>query len=175
MRILERNSALLAGVTLGLLLGLPARAVAHDEGVLKLASRNLAAGSTIRFAGEKFSRKTSLALVLVGTLGRFEVGKVQTDSAGAFTQELTVPADLRPGAYRLVALAPDGDEAATLDVTVLAAEESVVEEAGSDAGPPTAEPLELERAGSPIVTGLAVLGIAFALVVGGALLRRPAS
>ncbi|MFQ6046296.1 MAG: hypothetical protein ACE5PT_08055 [Gemmatimonadales bacterium] len=171
----KRTTTLLAGVALGLMLGLPTRASAHDEGVLKLASRNLPAGSSVRFAGEKFSRNTSLALVLVGTLGRIAVGKVRTDSAGGFTQELMVPADLRPGTYRLVAIAPDGDEAATLDVTILAAEELVVGEEASNDAPPTAEPLELERASSTVVTGLALLGIAFALVIGGALLRRPAS
>jgi len=46
---------------------------------------------------------------------------VRTDSAGAFAALVLVPAVATPGAYRLVAVADDGDEVATLDVTVVAA------------------------------------------------------
>ncbi len=148
-------------------------AAAHEEGTLKLADRRLAPGTSIQIMGEKFARGSRLKLALVGVAGRFELGEVETDTAGAFTKSFDLATDLTAGSYRLVAIAPDGDEAASLTVEVLVAAQPAEEASMPNAGrPPTAEPLALDRAGSPWVTGGAVVGIIFAFVLGGFLLRR---
>lgn len=145
----------------------------HEKGVLKLANRTVAAGDSVALAGEKFTRNAALKLVLVGVAGRFELGDARTDSAGRFERALLVPADLKAGPYRLVAVATDGDEVASLDVTIVEVVEAA-EHAGHDmTAEPSHEPLALERARSPWVTGGAWVGIALALVAGVALLRRP--
>jgi hypothetical protein len=175
MPILNRFTGLITGLVTGMLVLTPAPATAHGEGVLKVGSRQLVAGSTLRIAGEEFGGGAKLTLVLVGVRGRFELGEVATDSAGAFANEFAVPGDLPNGAYRLVAVASDGDEVATLDVAVAAVaplgEPGATDE--EERSVPTAEPLELDRAGSPWVKGGTVVAIVIAIVTGGALLRRP--
>lgn len=161
-------------------------AMAHPEGTLKLASRQLVSGSTVLIRGEMFAERGKLRLLLVGVAGRFQLGEVTADSVGGFAESLEVPANLALGAYRLVAIATDDDEVASLNVELLAAAPDADEEhehAGeanhpddgehTDAAEPTDEPLSLDRAGSPLVTGGAVVAILLALVTGGLLLRRP--
>ncbi len=149
----------------------------HEEGMLKVASRVLVAGDSVRVVGEKFDGGMSLTLMLVGLSGRASLGDVRTDGTGTFSQLVAVPADLAAGGYRLIAFGSDGDEAAALDVTVAPAR------AGPAAGAaeiterdaePTDEPLALDRARRSGVTGGAIVGIVLALLAGGALLRRPA-
>ena len=165
-------------------------AMAHPEGTLKLASRQLVSGSTVLIRGEMFAERGKLQLLLVSVAGRFQLGEVTADSVGGFAESLEVPANLALGAYRLVAIATDEDEVASLNVELLAAAPEADEEnehagagAGAanhsedgehaEAGEPTDEPLSLDRAGSPLVTGGAVVAILFALVTGGLLLRKP--
>ena len=165
-------------------------AMAHPEGTLKLASRQLVSGSTVLIRGEMFAERGKLQLLLVSVAGRFELGEVTADSVGGFAESLEVPANLALGAYRLVAIATDEDEVASLNVELLAAapeadEENEHAEAGAgaanhsedgehaEAAEPTDEPLSLDRAGSPLVTGSAVVAILLALVTGGLLLRKP--
>ena len=154
-------------------------AAVHEEGVLKLASRALVAGDSLPLKGEKFTRSSPLTLALVGMAGRVSLGTVRSDSVGAFTASVLVPRDASAGSYRLVAIAEDGDEVASLDVTVSAAaaadlaampghERMEMEE-------PTGEPLVLDRARSPLVTWSVVTGIGLALIGGVVLLRRPGS
>ncbi len=146
----------------------------HPEGVLKLSDRQLVQGSTVQIGGEKFSRNGNLDLVLVGVAGRFTLGKVTADSVGGFESSFEIPADLEVGSYRLVALASDGDEVASLNVDLLGQPEAELTD-GSGLGEkegPSAEPLAVDRAGRPWVTGGAVVGIVLALVAGGMLLRR---
>ncbi len=188
--------ALIVGSLVAVITSIPATVIAadalrHPEGTLKLAKRQLVAGNTVPIGGEKFAKYGELELLLVGVAGRFRVGDVTTDSVGGFAESFDIPADLDVGAYRLVAIATDGDEVASLNVELLAEAPSSDEGAGHaeddsghvedghahDAGPaedaPTDEPLILERAGSPWVRGGAVVGIIIALVGGGLLLRRP--
>jgi len=174
-----RTTGLLA---IALLAGWPAQARAHEEGVLKPASRTLIAGDSLALAGEKFARNATLELALVGVAGRFDLADVRTDGKGAFSSRLLVPDGTAPGTYRLVAVADDGDEAATLDVTVARRTGEHAHGAGEEAaGPaePSAEPLALARARSPLVTFGALGGIALALAAGLGLLltgrhdRRP--
>lgn len=178
-RLVTGRVAALAAVSAAALVLTAAPARAHEDGVLKLASRALAAGDTIPVAGEKFSRRSELALFLVGVRGRIDLGKVRSDSAGAFTVRLALPADAAEGAYRLVAAAADGDEVATLDVTLAPRSmqggrgTTAMPEMGEDMHGPTAEPLALDRARSGLVTA-GTLGLAVAAFgLGVVLLRRP--
>ncbi len=168
------GSALLA---LALLTVGQRRAAAHEDGVLKPATRDLTAGDSLAIAGEKFGARSRLALALVGMSGRIELGSFDTDSAGAFTSRVLIPRDAAPGSYRLVAMASDGDEVASVDMTVAAALAAADRGAAADhdatdmADAPSNEPLALDRARSPAVTWGVVGGILVALAVGGTLLR----
>ncbi len=152
-------------------------AIAHPEGTLKLATRRLVSGSTVLIRGEMFAERGKLRLLLVSVAGRFQLGEVTADSVGGFAESLEIPTNLALGAYRLVAIATDEDEVASLNVELLAAAPEADEENGhgehAEAAEPTDEPLSLDRAGSPLVTGGAVVAILFAVVTGGLLLRRP--
>jgi hypothetical protein len=154
--------------------GTPDVAVAHEKGVLKPATRQLVPGSFVRVDGEKFSRGSRLTLVLIGVDGDHRLREIQVDTAGGFVESLEVPDDLAQGAYRLVALASDGDEAATVDVEVLAAvDPRGTEPASGSEHVPSAIPLTLDRSESPLVTGGAVVGILLAFAIGATMLRRP--
>lgn len=167
--LIHASGAALGVIALQIGMTVPARAGAmvpaaaaavHPTGVLKLGSRSLVCGSTIPVTGEKFPHNASLALVLIGVDGRLTfrtVGTVQSDAAGRFTDSLSVPAVMEPGSYRLDAIASDGDVVGTLDIEIAAR-------------PPTAEPLALERARSPLVTGMALGVSVLALVLGGVML-----
>ncbi len=167
-------------VTLGILAALgawPSVATAHGKGVLKFADRRLVAGDTVRVTGEKFPKVSSLVMLLVGPAGRTRLGDARTDTAGVFRAAPVIPADLPVGAYRLVVLASDGDEVGALDVEVVpaAAQAHGMMQHGGGASEPSAQPLALDRARSPWVTGGTLAVIVVAVVVGGLLLRRPAS
>ncbi len=183
--------ALAVGSLVAVITSIPSAAIAadalrHPEGTLKLAERQLVAGSTVPIGGEKFAEHGKLELLLVGVAGRFRLGDVTADSVGGFAESFDIPADLELGAYRLVAIATDDDEVASLNVELLAAVPVADEEQGHAEGAghsedgehaenaePTDEPLALDRAGSPWVTGGAVAAIIFAVVAGGLLLRKP--
>ncbi len=182
--------ALTVGSFVAVITNIPAAAIAadafrHPEGTLKLAERQLVAGSTVPITGEKFAEHGKLELLLVGVAGRFRLGDVTADSVGGFAKSFDIPADIDVGTYRLVAIATDDDEVASLNVELLAAvpdadEEQEHAEGGghsedgehAENAEPTDEPLTLDRAGSPWVRGGAVVGIIIALVGGGLLLRK---
>jgi hypothetical protein len=173
-----RNTRRVAAI-LGLLAVAIATAWAHEKGILKPATRTLTAGDTLAVVGEKLPKRERITLRLVGVGGRIALDTVQADSAGAFAARVLVPGSVPPGAYRLVAVADDGDEVATLDVTVVAAAPAA-DHAAMDhadealaAAEPSADPLVLDRARSAAVTWSAVGAIVLALGLGGALLRRP--
>ncbi|MBI3981297.1 MAG: hypothetical protein HY337_00170 [Gemmatimonadetes bacterium] len=166
--------------TLGLALAVATTVAAvHEEGVLKLATRALVAGDSLPVKGEKFTKRSPLTLALAGMAGQLSLGTVRTDSTGAFTASVLVPRDAAPGSYRLVATAEDGDEVASLDVTVSAAaaadHASMPGHEGMEMDEPTSEPLALDRARSPLVTWSVVTGIGLAVAAGVVMLRRPAS
>lgn len=181
MQTLRARAAVLgAWVLAGALLATPERAEAHEKGVLRLVTREFPVGGTVRIAGEKFARGATLRLLLVGTRGRIELGRVRVDLAGRFADDLALAADLGAGAYRLVAIATDGDEVASAEVSVVqpAAAPSCplcLAPGSTLAGhlaPPSGEPLSLLRAHSGAVTGGAAATIVVALAVAAVLLRR---
>ncbi len=143
----------------------------HEEGTLILKSKRLELGSVVTVGGKKFEHRAQLSLVLVGAEGKMDLKKLVTDSVGGFTTEVKIPETLEPGSYRLVAYADDGDEAAGLDVELTASSgtEQIEGRAEQDAHP-SAEPLTLERARSPMVTGGVWLAVILSILAGVVLL-----
>lgn len=159
----------------------PAGAV-HGEATLEASATSVAAGGTLTLRGGLFVPGEAHRLVLRGTLDDHELGTVTADADSTFTRELTIPADVRPGNYRLVAVAPDGDEVATLDLPVLEARRT---QSGSGEATPAAEPtapassaearadeLSIERSRAGVEWGLIGLLIGLAGGLGAGLLRR---
>lgn len=152
-----------------------AAGLAHGQGKLKLSTKQLIPGGTVELTGSEFAKKEPFAVLLVGAAGRTEMGEVKSDSAGKFVATMTVPPAVKPGSYRLVLEASDDDEAASANVQVLAGQ--VVATAASAEHQhgdttPSAEPMALDRARSPVVTGGVVVSILVMLVAGSLLLRR---
>jgi hypothetical protein len=173
------------GVAL-LAFGGPRPGLAHEKGVLSLPSRSLPVGATVSLRGEKFGADLRLALILTGMGVRTTLAQVRADSAGRFAHELSIPGDLVPGPYRLVAVAPDGDVVAGLDLELIPAvmtQASPMAEVPHDAHTmpgaeaqrtPGADPLVLARAKSPLVTVVALGVMVAALALGVVMLRRSA-
>jgi hypothetical protein len=163
-----------SGLTTALLITAVGTAAAHEKGILRPATREFPVGGTVRIAGEKFTQRSTLDLIIAGTHGRFRLTQVRTDSTGGFTAEVDVPANATQGAYRLLAIAADGDEVATLEIAVIAplATTEPMEEHGEHDGTPSGEPLSLQRARSGPVTGGTAAAIGIALVLAAVLLRR---
>ena len=167
-------------LTTSLTFGVSQPAHAHEDGVLQPATKQWVAGGTVQVRGKQFGKNADLALVLVGTRGQLSLRLVRTDSAGGFVAELTIPAGTIAGDYRLVAIAEDGDRVASVEIAVMEteplAQPAEDQHAGHDeAGMamPTAEPLELVRARSTVMTAAAALLIVAAMLGSGLLLRRP--
>lgn len=99
----------------------PAGPAMHEEAVLEAPASTVAAGSELRLSGREFAAGEEHRLRLAGTLDTHEIGEVTPDSAGTFERSIRVPDAARPGRYRLEAVAPDGDVAARLSLTVVAA------------------------------------------------------
>lgn len=93
----------------------------HPEAVLESDRSTVDAGGAIGLRGSQFGADEEYVLELQGALDEHELGTVSSDGEGLFTESVTIPPAVRPGAYQVVALAPDGDIAARLDVTVTAA------------------------------------------------------
>ncbi len=161
--------------------------VVHEEAVLTAAAASVAASGTLELTGAEFGADETYRLVLRGVLDEHALGEVKVDSTGTFTLQVTVPRSARPGGYQVVAIAPDGDVVARVDLTVTAAPAAGTESAagpgpamdhagmpGMDQGA-RADEIEIARDRSGIewlVIGLAV-GLAGGLGIG--LTSRPAA
>lgn len=104
------------------------------------------------------------------------LAQVAVDAGGVFSDSVRVPAEARPGPYRLVARAADGDVVAGLDVEVVSAPPSSTDHATHSAQMPmpSAEPMRLDRVRSRTLTGVTLVAIFSLLGLGVLLLRRPA-
>ncbi len=171
------------GLAILFVLGAAATALAHDKGTLKPASRTFRAGDSLAIAGTKFSPSDEVALALVGVKGKVPLADIPTDSTGAFLRTVVVPSNAPPGQYRLIAEALDGDEVATLDVTVVAGAATnsgaMPTMPGMDHGPggaataaePSGDALQLDRRRSTPVTAGVVASILVFAAAGAWLLR----
>jgi hypothetical protein len=95
--------------------------LAHEVGAIHVSSHQVAVGGSVTVRGEKLPKSEELALELRGVLDNYPVGKVHTDTAGAFEMSLTVPQNVPAGPYTLVVIASDGDVTARADLAVGAA------------------------------------------------------
>ncbi len=145
---------------------------AHEKGVLRLATRRPAPGDSVATTGEHFSRRATLKIELVGVAGRTRLADVRTDSLGAFRGALVVPANVSAGSYRVVAVAADGDEVASVDVSVVVRAATPISRETPEEPTPSARPLMLTRARSALVTSGVLAVIAVALTGGVLLLRQ---
>ncbi len=155
--------------------------VAHEEAVLESSRSSVPAGAVLPLDGRDFAEGESYVLRLVGALREYELGEVEADAEGLFSIELAIPGSIRPGAYQVVAVAPDGDVAARLDLTVLEAEAAAPEgaeerparEAAHEAAPRVAraDEMPIERSRSGLEWGVIGLLIAGAGGLGLRLMR----
>lgn len=106
-------------------------AAAHEDATLEGPEGPWVAGETVEVEGAGFAPGEAHRLVLRGTLDDFGLGTVEADPDSAFTAEVALPREARPGRYRLVAMAADGDEVAGLEVTLRETAPSSAGEAGS--------------------------------------------
>lgn len=162
-------------------------AAAHPRGTLKIAANVLRIGDTLAVSGSGFEPNDAVTLVLIGVRGRVALADVPTDTGGRLRQTVTIPGTSVPGQYRLVGESVDGDEVASLDVSLVAS----ATPAGSPAMPgmsdmpghegmhspdtPTGADLALTSARGPLAYAIAMVVILVCLVGGIALLRTSRS
>ncbi len=170
--------------TLSLALVLVATAAygaSHPEASLRSPRSSAAAGTAIPLVGEKFQEAQTVKLVLRGALAEYPLGEATADDGGRFTMQPAIPAGVRPGLYRIEAVADDGDAVAKVDLTVEAAEAtdghavpgggathgSMEESASMDA-------LPIQRSWSGAEWGVIGVLIGLAAGMGARLIRRSA-
>ena len=168
----SKRTRVVTGLAVAFLSLLASRSDAHEKGVLKLAMRQLVPGDSVGATGEHFGRRATLRIELVGIAGRMRLADVRADAQGGFRQALVVPVDAKPGTYRVVAVAADGDEVASVDVSVATHPLSPVPTPAHVEAVPSTRPLVLTRARSIWVTGGALAAIVLAFVGGAVLLLR---
>lgn len=121
-------------------------ASAHEEAVLRSSRSAVTAGDTLELTGEDFGPGEVYELELRGPLRSYELPGIEPDSTGRIAARRALPRDTRPGRYRLVAVAPDGDQVASLQLTVEARSEGEAA-AGTAGGAEEPDPADRARAG----------------------------
>lgn len=159
----------------------PADTEAHEHAVLRSAVSTVAAGDTLPLSGADFSPGVTYKLRLVGALREFELQDTEGAADGTIDVGVSIPRDVAPGVYQLVALAPDGDAVASLDLTIVepvvaqseaanASGERRHAESGQTA---RADEMPIERSRSGAEWGAIGLLIGLAGGLGVTMLRRP--
>lgn len=95
-----------------------ASALAHEDAVLEVNRSAVTPGDSVLLKGTEFTAGLEYQLRLVGTLDEHDLGTIRADSAGRFRLAVSIPSAARPGRYRLVAVAEDGDEVASAELRV---------------------------------------------------------
>jgi hypothetical protein len=108
--------------------------------------------------GELLGPNSEVEVLLIGNGETMDLGEVKADEEGDFTQELRLPADLKPGTYQLKAT---GEESATTQITVSGGPAGA--ESGSEAGEMGAEPVIEQRPLGQSVGLVALFGALAAL------------
>lgn len=162
----------------GLLVALVATAVAHETGVIRLSSKEVAPGGELGLRGEKLPKRATVQLELRGTLESFPLARVRTDTAGRFTASLVLPPEARAGSYTVVALAPDGEVTARAELVVVAAVPATMDHGAMENAPaaaqsphPTAEMMKVAAGTTAGEWAVMLTLIATSLTGGLALLR----
>lgn len=152
---------------------------AHGKGRLVLPHSTVAAGDTLHVQGKQFA-PGRVTLELRGALAAYAVAGVEVGRDSSFAVAWPVPVDARPGAYRLVAIADDGDEITRVDVTLTEApaappttDEHAGEAAADEHAAHAVEPADahagafpLERARSAVEWTVIVVVLGASLVAG---------
>lgn len=168
---------------LGLLAVCSAPALAHENGAIYLASKQVSVGAELSLRGDKLAKNATLRLQLRGVLETFPLAEVRTDSAGRFQARFGLPAEAKAGTYTVVVLASDGDVVARAEIGIVAAAGEMTAEEHAKMGQPGAEtegphptaehmdvPVATTWAGWAAIAGLiaASAGLGLALLLRGA-------
>jgi len=137
----------------GLVVFLTIASSAYGHGPsLKIDKATAAPGEVITVQGEGITVNGEIKLTLQGILQDYSLGSLQGDAHGRFEKELTLPSDLEPGSYTLVAA---GDKTATVKLEVKAGanpETAHEEEAASEEVETSHEGAEHAHGDEPGVT-----------------------
>jgi hypothetical protein len=110
-------------------------AAVHPEATLRSSVKSVEAGHEMPVTGELFTAGDPVQLVLQSAMAEYDLISVTPEEGGVFAIDLEIPSNVRPGEYRLVSVAGDGEVTARLDVTILAfVQHDEPEEAGHDGG-----------------------------------------
>lgn len=107
-------------VTAGMVATLAAPGSAHENGVIRIISRDVSVGGELVVRGEKLAKNATLRMELRGTLETFHLAEVRTDTAGRFQAQVALPVEVKAGNYTVVVVASDGDVTARADLIVRA-------------------------------------------------------
>lgn len=121
----------------------------HGDATLESPTTSLVAGEFLTLHGSSFVPGQKHRLVLRGVLDEYVLGAVTAAADSTFAVEMRVPGEAGGGQFRVVAVAPDGDDVATLDLALTAApvartEATPADQAGASQGAGTdtrAEPV----------------------------------
>lgn len=158
----------------------PGNVLAHEEAVLRSPRSSVAAGDTVPVNGADFSPGVTYELRLVGALREFDLRSIEGGADGTIELTVLIPRGVSPGDYKLVAIAPDGDRVASLDLTVLEplADHSDTANAGSEPAhaemeqEARADGMRIERSRRGAEWGAIGLVIGLAAGIGIMLVRR---
>lgn len=171
------RAALATAVAAALLLWWPAGPLrGHEEAVLESSASAVPAGGALDLQGRDFAAGESYALRLLGALREYDLGEVEPAADGTFSLRLAIPGDVVPGSYQLVAVAPDGDVSARLDLVILdAAAAGDAHAAHGAPGRPVArdDDIRIDRSRSGAEWGVLGLLIGLAAGLGIGLFRTP--
>ena len=148
---------------------------------LKIDKASAAPGEAITLKGEGISANGEIKLTLTG-IQDYALGTAQGDEHGRFEKQITLPGDIRPGSYTLLA---EGTGKASAKIRIVSAttQSGVTQalppaSADHPSGMPGMEmehaqpgPMEVQRPGGAAETGLR-WGIVLASVIFGLALRR---
>ncbi|MBI3568875.1 MAG: hypothetical protein HY084_11820 [Gemmatimonadetes bacterium] len=156
---------------------------AHEKGVLTLNTKQAAPGDTLVARGSKLAKGAALRIEIRGALKTFPFGSVHTDAAGKFEMRLPIPADAKPGAYRVVAIASDGDVSAQENLVLRPVQAAAVPSMTRMPDMTTMHVMESRATAAPadirVVTSsrawTVIIGLIVFALVGGVLLLRGAT
>lgn len=120
-----RRFAPLALLTLAVLLALvgaagqPRPCGRHGNPVVDVTPKPVAVGNAIAIEGKGFEESDQVSLTLEGPSGEIALGTAVADVRGNFREQMTLPASVAAGSYRL--RARGRDVTAIVDFTVVAA------------------------------------------------------
>jgi hypothetical protein len=145
---------------------------AHGEPIITVEPAVVAAGREIKVTGTEMEPGEVFVITLEGLAGSFPLGEVTVvgeGEEGGFTATFTIPADAKPGAYRVSATAEDGDTASA-DLAVTAPSEKASKEPAMTQEP-TGELHQIDRT-KPIGQIIGIVAVAALSAAAGFLLIR---